>query len=941
MGYLVWALAVLGGCNNYDLNPVDPGPVASISSPSTGDTVRPGTTLLAEGRAHDEDTQTELLDVSWLARGEEVCSGHPAPTGLTSCEITVDAEAGEYFDIQLEVTGAAGDKGGAIVFLVVTTGDPPLATLLSPADGDVFTIGEDLPLEGTVSDPDDASGLLQATWILDEEEASAEVIDGTVSGATAFHAYGSHQVCLRVQDPLGNEGTDCVGVSVAPPSLQEMLVLPLPEDDAIRFLDRDGNEILTVDTTRTCLTPTAVARMGDRALVTCADSGAVLDLDPLEPSRALTHVLSAACARPLGIAAGPAGPVWVTCEGGAVVELDQNWQRVSTRILTGEIRQPHLDRRGMAWFPLSVGDVARRDSTGTWTSLPAPAAGLAGIAPDGRLWIPDSTLDRVCRLDTDGTDLGCVGTGRTEPRSVVFDRRGQAWVVHDQDLVVMDVREAVVVAAWDDLFTDADGASLASDGTLWVNDAAAEMLVAVDPTGAVTHRVEGSPGAWGDVAGDQAAWLAHPGNQQLSASNLASGRRDENLEVLAAGDLDGDGSADLVTTGGSYGTLCVWVGARWSSWADDGPHTCLTAGQVRTVAAGDLDGDGQADLLVPDTAYQALYVLWGGRSFPGGTVSLDDEADLVLTLPSGPLVHSDLDDVDGDGVQDLALSVAPADPLSPGAAWLLWGRDRQTWDDLYGLAVADVAEVGLTGTSAGFGDALVLVPDGDGDGLSDLAVGASTVQDDTGIPRGEVALFPGKNLVDATGPLTTADATVLWLEQGYADDGDPTWTGGVGGRLAAGDADGDGLGDLLLGCPGAGFLAPDDGGVGLLYGDADVSDGGSVDDRVTLFVGGAAGAHAGNLPPQVVDLDGDGADEVIYGDDASLRLQIFWGGAPRWERPGGILDADLAETLIGVPARPTGLALADFDGDSLPELVLVTEAGQVLFLDDATQWPWR
>ncbi|MBZ5734220.1 FG-GAP-like repeat-containing protein [Nocardioides sp. TRM66260-LWL] len=133
-------------------------------------------------------------------------------------------------------------------------------------------------------------------------------------------------------------------------------------------------------------------------------------------------------------------------------------------------------------------------------------------------------------------------------------------------------------------------------------------------------RVQVTPDLTGDGAADLVTMTTggavelHQGTGQgdfaRTAQTLSSTFRGHDL-VTAVGDLDGDGRPDLVARRTSDGMLDLWRG-RAPKRASDGSRRAVLAAPVhlgvtvpgarQLAAAGDLDGNGRADLLVVDGA---------------------------------------------------------------------------------------------------------------------------------------------------------------------------------------------------------------------------------------------------------------------------------------------------------------------------------------------------
>jgi len=234
---------------------------------------------------------------------------------------------------------------------------------------------------------------------------------------------------------------------------------------------------------------------------------------------------------------------------------------------------------------------------------------------------------------------------------------------------------------------------------------------------------------------------------------------------LAAGDFNGDGYADLAV--GSF-------------WEDVGSPEIQNAGMVQVIY-------GSADGLAAD----------GNQMFYQGAFNLEDDAEVDdmfgITLAAG--------DFDNDGFSDLAAGVPLEDvngKADAGAVQILFGaanglnasRDQFLHQDL--AEVTDDAQAGDR-----FGHALV-ANDSNGDGYWDLAVGipCKDVGDPAIDDAGAVHIFHGAE----TG-LTTADDLMLYQDYpGVADDSEEyDW---FGWSLAAGDFDGNGFMDLAVGVNG-------------------------------------------------------------------------------------------------------------------------------------------
>jgi hypothetical protein len=197
--------------------------------------------------------------------------------------------------------------------------------------------------------------------------------------------------------------------------------------------------------------------------------------------------------------------------------------------------------------------------------------------------------------------------------------------------------------------------------------------------------------------------------------------------VAALGDLDGDGATDFAVgaparaTGGSgIGELFVYSGANGALirtlTSATGPFGAVLA------AIGDVDGDGTADLLVSDTlpAGPAVTLLSGAtgvalRTHVGAAGS-------GFGATTGSLDHCG--DVDGDGVEDYVVG-APNDASNPAVVGLAYVYSGATGALLYQFDDQSIA--------GGFGTAVSGAGDVDLDGHADVLVGDPSFQSSSGV----------------------------------------------------------------------------------------------------------------------------------------------------------------------------------------------------------------
>ncbi|WP_160150464.1 FG-GAP-like repeat-containing protein [Nonomuraea solani] len=355
--------------------------------------------------------------------------------------------------------------------------------------------------------------------------------------------------------------------------------------------------------------------------------------------------------------------------------------------------------------------------------------------------------------------------------------------------------------------------------------------------------------------------------------------------ALAAGDFNKDGHTDLavgspgeaVGSAAKAGAIAVFPGGsgglsggNWfdQTTGDGGDEAGDTFGTA--LAAGDLNGDGYADLAIgvpgeipaAETAKGgSIYVYKGSSSGivkgwaakqedAGGSTEAGDR--FGASLAAG--------NVTGSGHADLIVG-APAeapgsDPAGSGGIYIIPGA-----------ASGKAAGFGMTqegnggGNEAGdnFGATLV-IGNFDKDGYADLAVGVPGEVQGTDVKSGSVVVLPGA---------ATKLDTAFWLqESGGAEEaaaGDR-----FGATLASGDADRDGHADLIIGAPGKSY-GPAGAGVAFLFRGGPRRANSTVSlttgRRITQIDAGDVNEGGDNFgsAAALADFNGDGKGEAVIG----------------------------------------------------------------------------
>lgn len=623
------------------------------------------------------------------------------------------------------------------------------------------------------------------------------------------------------------------------------------------------------------------------------------------------------------------------------------------------------DVNGDGYDDLLVSAMLQRHADGSCGSVyvyHGSPSGLTGPVWEARTYAPDTTTTFGYGIayagDVNGDGYGDVAIGDFHRDGAIPDA-GAVWVYHGSASGLEDSPAWFTEGEWETGYygasistagdVDADGYDDLLVGASRSNDTGKAYLYRGSATGlsltpSWTHTASAysyygrAVALAGDVNGDgygdvlvgelNAAYL-YPGSVTGLGEEIWSREGANPTDYVGeglgtAGDVNGDGLADFLVgephsmEAGGIGQVDLYYGSRLEISTDpdwifvsDEPESRLGSA---VATAGDVNGDGCSDFLVGAPMYDGAYE-WEGRAYlflGSGEGPRTTAGWVVETNQAGSLFgHSiaSAGDVNGDGCEEILVGAPGYDygQADEGVAFLFLGSGA-------GPSVLPDWWAESNQAGARLGSSVACAGDIDADGYDDVVIGAPNYDFSTYANSGSAFVWRG---TPAGPPPSGTPANAAWTGQRAQADAH------FGASVAcAGDVDGDGYADLLIGVPGHTRAFTHEGAAVIYHGSP--SGPPSVPDWTAE--GGQAGAGLGTSVSSAGDVNGDLFSDVAVGApyyDGTYSnegaVYLYNGSdsgpahAPSWSALGREAGAHL-----GTSVAPAG----DVNGDGYSDLLV-------------------
>ncbi len=919
-------------CDNFA-----PGPaIVSLTpaEPTTTDDIQ----AVIDQEAWDPEGATLEYRFNWYRDGTTWSERGPDTVGADN------TAKGELW--RVEVTAYDGSSAGDAIGAEVTIGNTPPTVELA-FENELPSADDDLVVIATPDDIDGDAVTLDWSWTRDGQPTGHG--DGTIPAADTLR-WQTWEATVVPHD--GDDAGEPVVISVivdnSPPTVNFFTLSPDPayEDSVLRtsieVVDPDGetasvtyewyvDDALVLEGSATTMSGTYFDKNQEVYVIATA-SDSVQSADPVTSNTVTVlntaPTIGGASIDPSTLYEGSTA----TCvaenledEDGDTLTPTYSWYVGGSLVSSDEsINGDLFDRGDTVSCSVRVNDGEEDSATASSDSITVlntePVISSVSITPSSPT--EEDTLEAtISDSDDDGDALsysyawyvnGSLASANSQLTGSHFDKHQYV---------------SVTVTPYDGYV---HGTTVSSSAVEVLNTAPDFTSLTTSPDEAILgDTITAVPSGWNDADGDPESytyrWTVEGSVVSSNDSlNLASYSRGSEVQVQVTA-WDGETTGTVLTSDAMAIRQVLDPTDAVGQFSGDSSEE---AGQALALA-GDITGDGVPDVIVgaptaratvSATNAGAVYVVSGTMS---GSLSYNQAEARLLGGETDDAAGTSVSwagDVDGDGWDDLIVGV-PGDATygtDAGMAYLVLGPVNSDAE----LADAGVAILG-TSASQATGYSVAGGGDLDQDGFDDIVIGAHGTTSDRG------AVYLGY------GPITSLE---------WVDTMDVRLSGRTSGDMAgwsvamAGDLDGDGADDVLIGAPAESTAASDAGAAYVLYGP--VTTNLTLSSADATLTGEAADDQAGHVVSGAGDVDGDGLDDLLVGapgnddgaTDAGATYLVL--GSPSGSSSLSAATAKLEGTAASELAGSSLTSLGDVDGDGHDDLA-ISAPGAALVGPDA------
>lgn len=393
------------------------------------------------------------------------------------------------------------------------------------------------------------------------------------------------------------------------------------------------------------------------------------------------------------------------------------------------------------------------------------------------------------------------------------------------------------------------------------------------------------------------------------------------FSVATAGDVNGDGYSDVIIGANKYdngqtdeGKVFAYYGSstgllNTSSWNAESNQANSEFG-FSVATAGDVNGDGYSDIIVGANKYDSgqadegkVFAYYGSASGLSLTSNWSAESNQAGAFFGNSI--STTGDVNGDGYSDIIIGAHLYDngQSNEGRTYVYHGSSG-------GLSVTSNWNTEINQANAFFGYSVSTAGDVNGDGYSDVIIGAYLF-DNGQSDEGKAFVYLGSS----TGLLLTSNWSIE-SDQSFANYGYSV--------SGAGDVNGDGYSDIIVGANKFDNVQTDEGKVFVYQGS---SSGPSLTANWSLE-SDQDSANFGNCVATAGDVNGDGYCDIIIG--ASFYDSAQYNEGKAFVYNGSSASLSLLPNWTGESNQSSasyGISLAtagDVNGDGFSDILIGT-----------------